>query len=181
VSAWLLLLLAARPSQETAAAREQARLCLSEQGDEGLAQCRLALEGGLKPERAAVVSAVLATKLAAAERWEDASAVLEAWCRLSPADPEPQRRLAGVLLFGLGRADEAVTHLQEAARLAPDDATTWGDLGIALASARRYDEAQQAFEAALRLDASFFELRPAARAVADAARQQRPWPLLPTP
>jgi Flp pilus assembly protein TadD len=177
VSPWLLLLLAAvRQLPETPAVREQARLCLAEDGDEGLAHCRLALEGGLKPARAAVVSSVLATRLVAADRWDEASAVLDAWCRLSPADPEPQRRLADVLLFGLGRTDEAVARLQEAARLLPDDAATWGELGTALAAARRYEEARQAFDEALRLDTSFFELRPAARAVADAARQQKSWP-----
>jgi hypothetical protein len=47
---------------------------------------------------------------------------------------------------------------------------------VALASARRYDEAGQAFDAALGLDAAFLEQRPGARAVAEAARQHKPWP-----
>jgi Flp pilus assembly protein TadD len=69
-----------------------------------------------------------------------------------------------------------VTRLQEASALVPEDAATWGALGVALASARRYEEAAQAFDAALGLDGAFFEPRPGARAVADAARQHMPWP-----
>ena len=177
MSPWLLLfLVAARPKPETPAAREQARLCLAQDGDEGVAHCRLALETGLEPEHASVVNGVLATKLAAAQRWEEAAAALEEWCRLAPADPEPRRRLADVLLFGLGRAEEAANRLQEAVQLTPDDAAGWGALGIALASALRYDEALQAFDAALRLEPAFFDLRPASRAVAEAARERKGWP-----
>jgi len=175
-SGLLLLLAAPLPGLETAAGREQARLCLAEAGEAGIAACRRALEMGLKPARAAVVNGVLATKLAAAGRWDEAASTLEAWCSLAPADAEPRRRLADVLLYGLGRAEQAASRLQEAVRLAPDDAATQGALGVALASAGRYAEALEAFDAALRLDASFFDLRPAARAVSEAARERKPWP-----
>jgi tetratricopeptide (TPR) repeat protein len=171
------LLLAAPPTpRETPAARQQARACLAEAGEAGIPACRQALDMGLQPARAAVVNGVLATKLAAGRRWEEAAAALDEWCRLAPADPEPRRRLADVLLFGLGRAGEAVTRLQEATVLEPSDAATWGALGVALASALRYEEAAQAFGTAQGLDAAFFEPRPGARAVADAARQGRAWP-----
>ena len=179
MSPWALLALAAlpaAPARETPAAREQARLCLSEPEDAGIAACRRSLEMGLEPARAAVVNGVLATKLAARERWEEAAAALEAWCRLDTADAEPRRRRADVLLFGLGRSEEAAASLEEAAHLAPDDAPTLGALGVALAAAGRYPEAVGAFDAAQRLDEAFLELRPGARAVAEAARQQKPWP-----
>lgn len=177
MSAWLLLLVAAsRPGAETAAARQQARACVSETGEAGIAACRLALELGLKPERAAVVNGVLATKLAAGQHWEEAATALEEWCRLAPSDPEPRRRLADVLLHGLSRAEDAAARFQEAVQLAPDDAATWGALGVALASARRYAEAIEAFDTALRLDPALFDSRPAARAVAEAARERKAWP-----
>jgi tetratricopeptide (TPR) repeat protein len=169
-------MLAAIPARETPAGRDQARLCFSEQGEAGVAACRLALERGLRPERAAVVNGVLASKLAASSRWEEAASAFEAWRRIAPSDPEPLRRLADVLLHGLGRADEAAARLQEAARLAPDDAPTWGALGVALATARRYDEAGAAFDTATSLAPDYFELRPATRAVAEAARRHEGWP-----
>ena len=176
--AWTLpLLLAAPPApSEAPAARDQARLCLAEPDEAGIAACRRALQLGLGPSRGAVVSGVLATKLAALERWEEAAAVLQAWCGFAPGDAEPRRRLADVLLFGLGRADEAAARLAEAATLAPTDAPTFGAMGVALASTGRYAEAGEAFDAASRLDPAFFETRPGARAVRDAARQQKPWP-----
>lgn len=177
--AWLLLLAAAPASRETPAAREQARACLAEQSDAAVQTCRGALEMGLRAERAAVLEGVLADRLAADERWEEAAAALEEWCRLAPADPEPRRRLADVLLFGLGRADEAVARLEQATALGPPDASSFGALGVARAAAGRYAEAVEAFDTAARLDPAFFELRPTAQAIAEAARRREAWPALP--
>jgi Flp pilus assembly protein TadD len=151
-------------------------VCLAAEGDAAVPACRRALELGLRAERAAVVNGVLASKLAASDRWDEAASALAEWCRLAPGDPEPRRRLADVLLHGLGRAADAVAELQEAVRLSPDDGPAWGALGIALAAARRYDEATVAFDKAIGLDATFFDIRPAARTVADAARQHKAWP-----
>jgi Flp pilus assembly protein TadD len=166
---WLLLLLAAvAPSGETPAAREQARACLAA-GAAAVPACRRALELGLRPQRAAVVNGILATRLVADGRWDEAAAALEEWCRLAPADPD-------VLLFGLGDPDAAASRLREAAALATPDASLLGALGSALAAAHRYAEATQAFDQAVALEADFFDLRPAAKAVAEAARRQASWP-----
>jgi tetratricopeptide (TPR) repeat protein len=174
----LALVVAARPTpvQETSAAREQARQCVSEPDAAGIDACRRALALGVDREHAMVLDGVLAAKLGELGRWDEAAAALEAWCDLAPTDAEPRRRLADVLLFGLGRPEAAVARLQEAVRLAPDDAAIWGALGVALAGAERYPEATEAFDAAERLDPAFFALRPGANAVAKAARARSAWP-----
>ena len=51
-----------------------------------------------------------------------------------------------------GMAREAERELAEAARLAPDDARVWTDLGHVLAEQKKFDEAAAAFTTALNLD-----------------------------
>jgi tetratricopeptide (TPR) repeat protein len=60
-------------------------------------------------------------------------------------------RLAGRAGVEIGAAD-AVEQLQKVVELAPDDATAWRDLGDALATEGRGDEANEAFQKVLELD-----------------------------
>jgi tetratricopeptide (TPR) repeat protein len=166
----------APPRGETAAAREQARLCERLDGDEAVAACRQALALGIGPARRGAVRQLLSLHLAALERWEDLAAVLGESVRLDPRDGVAWERLGGVLLFGLGRAAEAVPALEEAARLTPDDAALRVDLAVALAAAGRLMDAVAAFDEAVRLDPDALAARPAARAVLDAANQGSRWP-----
>ena len=57
----------------------------------------------------------------------------------------------------VGRNRKAVEHLQEATRLAPDDAAVRNNLGAALQSLGRLEDAAQAYRAALQLDPAHAE------------------------
>ena len=95
---------------------------------------------------------------------------------LDPEDGEAWFRLGSTLLFALNEKAEALAALEEAARLAPADASTRSVLAIALHSLGRYQEAAASFEEALRLDPKVLEGRPAAQALREAARRGEPWP-----
>ena len=161
---------------ETAAAREQARLCERENLEEGVAACRAALALGIGPERRGPVREILARHLVALERWDDLAELLRENVRLEPGNAGEWQRLGLVLLFALDQAAEAASALEEAARLAPTDAPTRVGLALALHAASRPKEAVAAFEEALRLDPGALEGRPAARAVLEAARRGEAWP-----
>src|SRR5512147_1893312 len=152
---------------ETAAAREQARLCERLDGEEAVAACREALALGIGPARRGAVRQLLSLRLATLERWDELSALLRESVRLDPRDADSWRRLGDVLLFGLGQPADAVPALEEAVRLAPDDAHLRVDLAVALASAGRLPEAVAAAGEAARLDPTALESRPGARAVLD--------------
>ena len=64
------LAVAAQP-KETAAAREQARLCEKLAGAESLAACQRAIALGLGPERLGPVRQLVARRLASLQRWEE--------------------------------------------------------------------------------------------------------------
>ncbi len=166
----------AAPRGETAAAREQARLCERENLEPGVAACRAALALGIGPERRGPVREILARHLVALERWEELGDLLREGVQLEPTSAEAWRRLGEVLLFALDQPSEAVAALQVAVGLAPAEAPTRVDLALALHAAGRSPEAAPAFAEALRLDPTVLDGRPAARAVHEAVRGGEPWP-----
>ena len=152
------------------------RECLDLAGEAGVTACRQALTVALPAARAATVWRVLAVKLAGLRRWDDAVEAYRGAVRARPADAEAQLRLGHALLHLSGRPAEAVGPLQEAIRLRPDDPAAHVELGTAFAALGRATEAVAAFEEGARLDAAYFESRPAAQATFDAARRGQRWP-----
>ena len=55
----------------------------------------------------------------------------------------------------MSKYDEAIKAYDEAIRLDPKDAGTWGTKGAALAGQGKYEEAIKAFDEAIRLDPDF--------------------------
>jgi tetratricopeptide (TPR) repeat protein len=153
-----------------------ARQCVDLSGEEGVSACRRALALGLPAARASALRRVLAVKLAGLQRWEEVVEVYRAAARAVPADPEAARRLGSALLHLAGRPAEAVGPLQDAIRLGPGDPLAHAELGVALAALGRAKEAAAAFDEAARLDPGFFESRPAAQAIYEAARRGEGWP-----
>jgi len=166
----------APPRRETAAAREQARLCERLSLGEGAAACRAALALGVGPDRRGPVRQKLARHLVALEKWDELADLLRENVRLAPDDGAAWQRLGLVLLFALGEPQEAIGALQEATRREPTDASARLALGLALHAGGRVTEAVEAIEAALRLDPAALDGRPAARAILDAARRGETWP-----
>lgn len=182
-AAALVLAAAGAPAQErveavreTAAAREQARLCERKNLEEGLAACRAALALGIGPARRGAVRELLAKHLVALESWGELAEHLREDVRLSPGKPAVWQHLGFVLLFAVDALPEALAALEEASRLAPADAMTRLGLALALQAAGRPQEARSAFEEAVRLDPAVLESRPAARDAFEAARRGERWP-----
>jgi hypothetical protein len=172
-----LLLLAARlAGEETAAAREQARVCESTTGATATTACQSALSLGLQPDRAHAVRRLLARRLAAVARWNEVVLLYREDSLLRPLDAEAQLRLGEAVLFGLGDASAAEPALRECVRIDPAPAWPHAALGMSLQAQGRSAEAVSAFEAALQLDATVFADRPAAREVYEAARAGVAWP-----
>jgi tetratricopeptide (TPR) repeat protein len=167
--------LAAR-APETAAAREQVRLCERLTGLESLAACHRALELGLGEERRSPVRQIIARRLASLGRWDELVEHFRADVALHPLDGEVRLRLGSTLLFALGRPAEAVVELVEAVRVAPDSALARGLLASAESANGQPKDAAEAFEAALRLDEHLLDHRPAMRAAFEAARRSEAWP-----
>jgi tetratricopeptide (TPR) repeat protein len=161
---------------ETAAAREQARLCERKDFEEGVSACRRALALGIGPERRGPVREMLAKHLVALERWDELGELLRENVQLDPNSAAAWERLGLTLLYALDQPAEAVGALEQAERLAPADAPVQVGLALALHAAGRSSEAVAAFEEALRLDPDALDGRPAARAVLEAARRGEPWP-----
>jgi cytochrome c-type biogenesis protein CcmH/NrfG len=161
---------------ESAAAREQARLCERLNLAAGAEACREALALGIGPARRAAMRQQLARHLVALEDWEALAAHLREDVSLEPQSAPAWQRLGLTLLFALHQTQEALAALQQAVRLAPADAQAQLGLAQALAAAARPAEARAAFEAALRLDPLVLEGRPAARAAFEAARGGASWP-----
>lgn len=170
----VLLAAPARPT-ESPAAREQARLCESRPGEEGLAACRRAIELGLGPKRLEAVRDLMARRLASLERWEQLVEHFREEVALHPERAEAQLRLGSALLFAVDRPEEALGPLREAARLGTDGEAQVL-LGIALNALGRQQEAVAAFEDAERTDHDLVDRRPASRAVYEAARKAERWP-----
>jgi len=167
---------AAAEERESAAAREQARLCERKNLEEGAAACRQALALGIGPERRGPVRTLLARHLVALERWDELAELLREDVRADPTSALAWRRLGFTLLFALGEAAEAIGALEEAARLAPADAESRLGLGLALHATGRPQEALAALEEALRIEPSVLDGRPGTRAVLEALRRGEPWP-----
>jgi tetratricopeptide (TPR) repeat protein len=161
---------------ETAAAREQARLCERENLEKGVAACRAALDLGIGPARRGPVREILARHLVTLERWDDLAELLRENVRLDPKDAAAWQRLGLTLLFALDAPAEATGALEQAVQLAPADASARLGLALALHAAGRSKEATAAFDEARRLDPAVLDGRPAARAALEAARRDEPWP-----
>ena len=164
------------PARESAAAREQARLCERLNLVAGAEACRAALALGIGPERRAALRAQLARHLVALEDWDALADHFRDGVRLEPQAALGWQRLGLTLLFALHQAKAAVSALAEAVRLAPADAEARVGLAQGLAAAGRTGESVAAFEAALRLDPTVLDGRPAARAALEAARAGASWP-----
>jgi tetratricopeptide (TPR) repeat protein len=174
--ALVLLAAAVRPA-ETAAAREQARLCEKLTGEESLEACRRAIQLGLGPARLRPVRQIVARRLAALERWDELAGHFRDDVAQDPEDGEARLRLGSTLLFALSRSDDSIVELSEAVRLAPDSAIARSTLAVALAAAGgRAQEAQAEFLAALRLDDHLLDHRPATSAAFEATRRGETWP-----
>jgi len=161
---------------ETAAAREQARLCERLPGASGAAACRQALALGIAGPRRAAVREQLARHLVALADWDALAELFRESVALAPQDAEAWRRLGLTLLFALHQPSEALGALEQAVRLAPADAEARAGLAQALAASGQLQAAVAAFDEALKLDADVLDGRPAARAALDAARRGAPWP-----
>ena len=175
----LVLLTAPAPPprvRETPAAREQARQCLALSGAPGVSACRRALELGVVPSRAALVRRTLAVKLIALERADEAIEVYREAARAQEEDADAHWRLGQALLGLGGDAQGALAPLRRARELAPEEPRVHVTLGQALAALGRAEEAVAAFEAGLRLDPSYLDHRPGARAAYEAARRGERWP-----
>jgi cytochrome c-type biogenesis protein CcmH/NrfG len=163
-------------ARESAAAREQARLCERLNLAAGAEACRTALALGIGPERRAALRAQLARHLVALEDWDALADHFRDGVRLDPQNALSWQRLGLTLLFALQQAKDAVSAFEEAVRLAPADAEARLALAQGLAAAGRITESVAAFEAALRLDPTVLDGRPAARAALEAARAGSSWP-----
>ncbi len=172
----LAVALALARSPETAASREQARLCEKLTGEESLAACRRAIELGLSPERLEPVRQIVARRLASLERWPELADHFRGDVALRPLDAGAHLRLGSTLLFAVGEPAEAEAELTEAVRLEPDSAVARGLLALALAARGRLQEAADAFDAATSLDEHLLDHRPAMRAAIEAARRGEAWP-----
>jgi tetratricopeptide (TPR) repeat protein len=161
---------------ETAEAREQARLCERRALAPGVEACRAALALGIGPQRRAAIREQLARHLVALEDWDALAELYREGVRLEPLSGVAWQRLGLTLLFALAQPAEAVSALEEAVKLAPQDAEARLGLAQALVAAGRTSEAAAAFEAALRLDPGALEGRPAARAALEAVRRGAAWP-----
>lgn len=169
-------LTAVPPPALAQAAVAQARLCTRSTGETATAACRRALELGLPPARQPAIEAVLAARLADLERFDDVVEVYRAAVARRPEDGLARLRLGSALLHMKDLPAEAEPVLREAVRLRPEDAAAHVALAAALAGLKRNTEAVAAFEEALRLQPTVLDLRPAARAVYEAARQSEDWP-----
>jgi tetratricopeptide (TPR) repeat protein len=162
-------------ARETPEAREQARLCEALTGEDAMAACRHALTLGLGQARLGSVRQMLARRLAAAERWPELVEHLREDVAAGPEDADVRLRLGSVLLFSLGRAEEAVAVLREAVRLDPSSAWAHALLALAL-SPQGQAEAAAEFEEALRIDDTVLANRPAALEAYEAVRKGTAWP-----
>jgi tetratricopeptide (TPR) repeat protein len=160
-----------------APARGPVGVCLSPGiAPDPVAACQAALRGRLPPARAAQVRLALARALTAAARYPEAIDVYRQAAQARPDDADARLRLAEALLRLAGDAQEAADAARDALHLAPGEARGYGLLGEALHALGSHPEAAAAFAEAARLDPSFFEYRPAARAMDAASQRGAAWP-----
>ncbi len=167
---------AKRPVRETVAAVEESYRCLAKTKEEGAAACQNALARGVAPWRAEVLRQALALKLVGLVRFDEAVEVYRESARALPADAKVQLRLGSALLYLGSDAETAEGHLRDALRLDPQNPEAHATLAQALASLGRLIEARASFDEAARLDPTYFDHRPAARATYEAVQRGTPWP-----
>lgn len=168
------------PPDDPAAARLRFRLCAAAHREAAVEACQAALAGGLGARRAALAQVLLARAQAALMNWDAVLVAQREALRLEPASPEAARRLGLTLLYALGQPAQSEPYLRQATE-AQRDAGTHVDLGVALAALGRIEEARGEFLAALALDPSALDSRPAAAAVHDALVGSVPEPTAPAP
>ena len=169
--------LAAAAERETAAAREQARLCERKNLEEGAAACRAALALGIGPERRGPIREILARHLVAPR---EVGRARRAAARGRPSRPDERRRLAAP------RADAALRprragrgHERPRGGRAPGAPGRAGPRGPRsrrcrrrVARRRRRRPSRRPCDRSLR----FSTAGPAARAALEAAGRGEPWP-----
>ncbi|OGI48464.1 MAG: hypothetical protein A2W42_01110 [Candidatus Muproteobacteria bacterium RIFCSPHIGHO2_01_60_12] len=97
-----------------------------------------------------------AMELVQCGQYLEAKVLLEEICRVDRVDAEAWRML-GTVCGQLGDADGAIANLRHAVELNPDHAPAHVDLGAALLSADRLEEAAASFRHVIRLDPSDYE------------------------
>ena len=172
----LALLLGGAPSARAGDPVPPRRRCFTAEKEEAVEACGAALQAGLGARAAAVVRQVLLATLVELSRLPEAVALLQAAAAAAPADAAAQLELGAALLHFADAADDALAPLQAAVQLRPGDPRAYGELGLALHRLAQYPEAVAAFGEAERLDPAYFEDRPAAAAVYEAAKRGQPWP-----
>jgi tetratricopeptide (TPR) repeat protein len=151
------------------------RSCLGLLDEAAIPQCRAVLESPLPAGRRAIALRILGQRLAAVERWDEATEAYRRWVELEPEEPEALRRYGEVLLVA-GRAEQAIGALRESVLWGAEDARAHGWLGVALNAAGRHSEAVRSFEDALEVDPTFFAARPGARSAFEASQRGERWP-----
>jgi Flp pilus assembly protein TadD len=166
----------AAPVRAETASTEPRRRCLEGRREEAVQACRLALQRGASMRTAPVLRHALVEALVELARFDEAVDALRESAQLAPGDAEAQLELGAGLLHLGGNASEAVPVLQAALRLRAADARAYGELALALHRLGQHAEAVAAFAEAQRLDAGYFEDRPAAQAACEASKRGESWP-----
>ena len=177
--AWLVLAStaqAAAPRADSFEARLALRECSASVREQAVAACRQALELGLGPERGAIAQRLLGRSLADLTRWDEALEAYREALRLQPADADAAHGVGLALLYGLNRAADAEPYLRQALADRPDEAVFHLQLAIALNAIGHHEEALGEFKAALALDVTVLDQRPAAQAAYLASLREALWP-----
>lgn len=164
------------PHGDSFEARLALRACAASVREEAVAACRKALELGLGPERGAIAERLLGRSLADLARWDEALEAYREALRLQPEDAEAVLNVGLALLYGLNRPAEAEPYLRQAVAARPAEAVFHLQHAIALNATSRHDEALQEFKAALALDVTVLDQRPAAQAAYLASLREALWP-----
>jgi Flp pilus assembly protein TadD len=159
-----------------AGSMEARRRCFEARGEAAMVACRQALRPGLAKGAAAAVRQALLDALVERGRFDEIVEVVRQAALADPGDAEAQLALGSALLHFAGNASEAVAALQASLHLRDGDARAYGELGVALHRLGQHAEAVAAFAQAERLDADYFEGRPAARAGYEASKTGQSWP-----
>lgn len=78
------------------------------------------------------------------------------------------------ILWMVGCKVDARKQYRLAASGIRNEAVSWGQLGVAAHLLRRYEESEQAFSEAIRLDPNYFDMKPVQKEIAEASRSKRP-------
>lgn len=152
------------PRGDSLEARLRFRACVAARRAAAVDACQAALAAGLGPQRAALAQVLLARAQAVLMNWDAVLVAQREALRLQPQDPEASHRVALTLLYAFGQAAQSEPYLRQAVELRRD-AGTHVDLGVALSTLGRLEEARGEFAAALALDPAALDNRPAAAAV----------------